>query len=105
MSLLLRIVWRDICSSCPFAGQFKGKTENETTELLLSQVSPFIEMLRLLKLDESLVPFVEEFEKAIELTLPRHRELAAKLLESFTVHFCEMGHSPYIVQAVLKGFP
>jgi hypothetical protein len=61
-------------------------------------------MSRLFKLDESLVSFVKTFVKAIDLTLPGHLELAAKLLESFTINFCEMGHSPYIGQAIFKGF-
>jgi hypothetical protein len=51
--------------------QFEGKPENEITELLLSQVSSFFEMSRLLKLDESLFSFVKAFVKAIELTLSR----------------------------------
>jgi hypothetical protein len=59
---------------------------------------------KLSKLNESLVLFVEAFVKAIELTLSRHRELAAKLLVSFAVQFCEIGHSPYIGQAVFKDF-
>jgi hypothetical protein len=73
-------------------------------KLLLSQVRPFFGMLLLFKLVESLVPLVEAFVKAIELTLPMHMKLATKILESFTVHFCEIGHSPYIGQAVLKDF-
>jgi hypothetical protein len=47
--------------------------ENEITELLLSQVSPFSEISRLVKLDESLVPFVEAFAKVIGLTLQMYR--------------------------------
>jgi hypothetical protein len=34
-------------------------------------------MSRLFKLDESLVSFIKTFVKAIDLTLPRHLELAA----------------------------
>jgi uncharacterized membrane protein len=95
--LLLRIVWSDISTSSkfvdgvfvPFRGkdliskiigpqsvifiaqaQFKGKTENEI-----------------------MVPFFEAFAEAFELMLLRHRELVVKLLESFAVHFCEMGHA------------